>query len=344
MPKTRYIQRRRKKKFKGNAKVIIRVIIAIVLIATIILYITNKDQDSTQSQPDPKGTFQPIGVPVQVYNHTTDQTVEMDLEMYVYNVLSAEMPAGFSLEALKAQAVAARTLVAYKMDGHKCGRGDGAVVCTDFAHCQAYDDEDGQRKKWGDSYEEYSSKLWKAVNATRGQIICYDGQPIQVFYHSSAGEKTEDVQNVFSQALPYLQSVDSEEVQTSSAAYSDSVTLTNREFVTAINKLAQKQVITEDDLSSQIRVVSRFESGRVNQIKMGDVLFTGIQTRTALGLRSTNFTMSFSNDTVTINTLGYGHGVGMSQYGANEMAKEGKTYLEILTHYYTGVSVETAFN
>jgi stage II sporulation protein D len=338
-----YAQRRRARKRRRIAG-IFAVLIVLALFALGIAVYLSKDAGGSDTTPggtlSPADTFVPLGVPILVYDHQTEKTFELDLEQYTFNVLSAEMPAGYDPEALKAQAVAARTLAVYKMDGHPCAR-DGADVCTDYAHCQAYDDEAGQRAKWGSDYAQYTKKLWTAVNATRGEIITYNGQPITVFYHSTSGGRTEDAANVFSHGEPYLVSVQSTGEE-SAPRYKSTVTVSRAKFASKINALCPGAGLTASSVDDKVAVAARNDSGRVQTVKAGKKTLTGQQMRTLFDLNSTNFTLTFTDDNVAIQTIGYGHGVGMSQVGADAMAKNGSDYKEILTHYFKGVAVEKA--
>ena len=300
-------------------------------------YVTNEG-GRTGNQKTPEPTFEPLGVPVLVYDHKKDAVEEMDLELYTFRAMGAEMPPGYGMEALKAQAVASRTLAVYRMQGHPIGEG-GADVCTDYAHCQAYLDEADQRKYWGEDYEARCKRLWQAVNATRGEIITYGGAPIEVFFHSTSGGQTEDAQNVFSHGEPYLVGVSSAGEE-SAPKYKSTVNIPRAEFVQRINALCPAAKLSAGTLETGVRVLSRFASGRVQRVAAGKTALTGQQIRSLFDLNSTNFSFSFTDADVVIETIGYGHGVGMSQAGADAMAKRGAGYEEILTHYYQGVEIQ----
>lgn len=276
-------------------------------------------------------------VTVSLYDASIEKTVSLPLEEYVIGVVAAEMPASYEEEALKAQAVAARTYYYYKLKLGGCSK-TGADVCSLSNHCQAYANDEKLHEKWGDKYSEYYNKIKECVSSTAGEIITYDGAPIEVLYHSSSGGMTEDSQNVFSSARPYLKSVVSENEQTVSTNFYGSETVTTEKFKTVIEKNGGK-ISDVNKVSESIGKITRFESGRVNIIIIGGKEFTGKQVRGMFNLNSANFTISVNEDDVIFKTIGYGHGVGMSQTGADAMAKSGSTYKEILTHYYTGVSI-----
>ncbi|MDD4074853.1 MAG: stage II sporulation protein D [Eubacteriales bacterium] len=277
---------------------------------------------------------------VSVYDHRAEETVSMALEEYLVGVVAAEMPASFETEALKAQAVAARTYTLRRTED-ACGRG-GAQICTDSACCQAYRSLSALRENWGGAYEENLGKVQRAVWETAGQAAFYEGELIEALYHSSAGGQTEDAAHVFANDVPYLVSVDSpgEEV---SAAFHDTVRVSRKRFAKAVNQAWSGAGLKASSLHKQVKVRSRFASGRVDKVKLGKAEATGRELRKLFELNSANFTLEITADEVVFRTTGYGHGVGMSQYGANAMAKEGADYKEILAHYYAGITIDTAY-
>jgi stage II sporulation protein D len=284
----------------------------------------------------------PVGedVTVSVYMHETGEVRTMGLNAYLIGVVGGEMPAAFPLEALKAQAVAARTYTVRRLPaygGSPCGRG-GADICTDSTCCQSYKSDEALAARWGKNAGAYADKLREAVYGTGGEVAVYQGAPIEALYHSAAGGRTEDAQHVFSAAVPYLVGVDSPGEQ-DAAHYTDMQTFTAKAFVKAVNGEWSKAKLKTSKLKEQVAVLSRYESGQVESVRLGGITATGKQLRKALGLFSANFTIRVEGDEVTVTTKGYGHGVGMSQYGARAMALEGSDYIEILQHYYTGINV-----
>jgi stage II sporulation protein D len=280
---------------------------------------------------------------ITLYNHYTKTLEDMPLEEYVVGVVAAEMPSSFEMEALKAQAVAARTLAVRKLrsyGGRGCSKHKGADVCSEYIHCQAWIPESQQRKNWGDRYEENSQKIRQAVEETRGYIMTYMGEPIEVFFYSTSNGKTEDVAEVFSASLPYYKVVDSPGEE-GAPRYRATVSFTKQEFVRIFNSKYAKSGLTSSNLDKKIKILSRTDSGRVRDLKVGDIKVKGTEFRTLYGLNSTDFNFRFEKDKVHIDTIGYGHGVGMSQIGANAMAKQGYSFNDILEHYYRGVKIET---
>ncbi len=242
------------------------------------------------------------------------------LEEYVAGVVAAEMPAAFPEEALKAQAVAARTYQVRQMQA----AGSKAVL---YDVGQTYLSEQEQKEKWGESYALYAGKIRSAVRATAGEIMTYDGEPILAAFHAQSGGKTEDAENVWNSAVPYLKSVDSEE---------DRQAPNNETTVTiAAKTLAEKLGVAKNAVVS---VKRRTAAGYVAEVQAGDKTFSGREIRERLGLRSANFMIAKSGDSYIFTVHGYGHGAGMSQYGASFLAEQGKNYHEILRHYYTGIS------
>ena len=296
--------------------------------------VVKSNDASLEEQPPDAAQSQPVMLRVCV----GDQLEEMELEEYILRVVSAEMPASYDSEALKAQAVAARTYTLRKKLGGGCQKIEGAEICSDYTHCQAYCSEEDMRKKWGNDYEAYHEKIAQAVSQTAGQVLVYEGQPISALYFSSSGGMTESSEHVFGGQVPYLQSVSSP----GESDYAGAQTKKEFSYAEAAALISEKYPeakITEQNVKTSISILSRYESGRVENLKLGETTISGVKARQLFGLRSANFTISFGADKMTFETIGYGHGVGMSQAGANAMGKDGKTYQEILLHYYTGVAL-----
>ena len=263
------------------------------------------------------------------------EALTMSLTDYIIGVTAAEMPASYGLEALKAQAVAARTFTLKHVTGElRCK--SGRTVCTDPGCCQAFVTVEQMKKNWGSNFDKYYNKVRSAVVSTDGQVLVSGGELVTALYHSSSGGRTEDCEAVFAVALPYLVSVESEGEE-DSPEYMAVKTYSNEEFTRIINEKFPDAEMT--DPAKDVEVWQRTESGRIALIRLGGTVRTGQQLRTALKLHSTNAEFSFSGDTVKVTCYGFGHGVGMSQYGANAMAKQGAGYEEILKHYYTGVEL-----
>lgn len=255
---------------------------------------------------------------------------DMLLEEYLIGVVAAEMPASYESEALKAQAVAARTYTVRRMRAGGCS--NGGCVCTDSSHCQAYSSKSELQKKWGNNFDVYYGKVSSAVRATQGKIIEYEGEAIDALYHAGSGGATEDSENVYSSVVPYLRGVSS-----SGDEFEHTETFSRSEFISKANSKLSAG-LTDSNLNDSVKIISRYSSGRVENVRVGGAVISGKKMRSVFALRSANFKISIGND-VKITTYGYGHGLGMSQSGANQMAKEGSDYMDILNHYYTGISV-----
>lgn len=271
---------------------------------------------------------------------TKDNSIKkIKLDEYLYGVLSAEMPASYNLEALKAQAVVARTYTLYKIENNSNKHGE-ANICTDSTCCQAWISKEDRMAKWDEkNRDEYWNKITNAINSTKGQIITYEGKLINAFFHANSGGKTEPPINVWGgSGYPYLQTVETSGEEGYSQ-YKSEAEFTNEEL---LNKLKQKDSNIEIDFSKEdeIKVIERFESGRIKTIKFGNIEIAGVEARTLFGLRSANFEIERKDNKIKFTVYGYGHGVGMSQTGADSLAKQGKKYDEIIKHFYIDVEIE----
>ena len=271
-----------------------------------------------------------------------EETVRMSLFDYLVGVVAAEMPASYPEEALKAQAVAARTNLVYKKKireerpasaSHK-----DADICGNYAHCQAYANGERQREKWGDRYEEYLSAVKSAVRATDGEIVTSGGKPISAVFHSISSGKTENASDVWGSEIPYLHAVESP-WDREAGKYRTEVSLTEDEFKDVFLAKFPEAILPELP-EGWISAVTRSASGGIIEMTVGGVSLSGRAFRNLFGLRSANVEFAFDGGEITMITLGYGHGVGMSQAGARGMAAEGKTAEEILAWYYTGTETE----
>lgn len=264
---------------------------------------------------------------------------DMALSDYLQGVVRAEMPAGFELEALKAQAVAARTYTYYQLESKKSKHESGAALCDEPSCCEAYISEEKARENWGEKADEKMEKIRRAVEETDGIAILYEGKPILAAFHSSSAERTEDAAAAWSASVPYLRPVESPESEETVPNYFSEKAFTEEEFRTLFLKAYPKAKL-EGSAEEWIGSIAKDDSGYVETVKIGGVKLRGVEVRRIFSLRSACFTVTAKDCTVTFRTEGYGHGVGMSQYGANVLAKEGKDYKEILLWYYTDVTVE----
>ena len=299
-------------------------------------------ENVTQEQPEPEAEI--ITYDYQKYQtikllHSgSGQIEELPIDEYLYGVVSSEMPANYEAEALKAQAIVARTYTIYQIMNNS-GKHPGADICDNSSCCQAWISKDERLSKWAPEEAESNwNKIVDAVNSTSGKIITYQNKPINAFFHSNSGGKTESSLNIWGGIdYPYLKSVETagEEGYTQ---YSSEAKFTKEEL---LNKLKEKYEDCEIDYSQEncIQILEYTTSGRVKTIKFGNKEIAGTEARTILGLRSTNFTFTISGDEIIFSVIGYGHGVGMSQTGADALAKSGSNCEEIIKHFYTDVEI-----
>ena len=266
---------------------------------------------------------------------------ETTVAEYLPGVVRGEMPAVFEPAALAAQAVAERTYIFYHLRGGPKAAHPDADVCTDPSCCSAWLSLEAARERWGDHFEEYNAKIQRAVEETDGQIILYQGVPILAAFHSSSAGATANSGEVWVSDLPYLRSVASPESGDSVPNYYSAVTLSADEFRSTF-LASHPDADLSGDAGGWITDVTQNDSGRVEHLTVGGVTVTGGEVRGLFGLRSTSFTVSAEGEEITFRVTGYGHGVGMSQYGANELARQGKSWQEILQWYYTDVTIGPA--
>ena len=249
--------------------------------------------------------------------------ITLELEEYLIGVIGAEMPASFNIEALKAQAIASRTYALKRINEGK--------ILTDTVSTQSYKDNNQLKAIWGSDYNKYYSKIQDVVNITKEKYISYNNYYIDAIYHSTNNGYTEDPINVWGYSIPYLKSVSSP-WDKSATSYLQTVF----KDITSVNNALGSFITNE----SSINVISRTTNGSINYIEINGIVYNGKTLRETLGLRSTDFDIAFEYDNIIFVTRGYGHQVGMSQYGANGMAKEGYTYAEILNHYYPNTIIK----
>lgn len=258
--------------------------------------------------------------------------VELPLETYVAGVVAAEIPNDFPEEAIRAQAVAARTYAVYKLSRGRPEVHPDADLCDDYRHCAAYRDIAVETAAGSDL-----SRVQQAVEDTAGEILTYDGAPIAAVFHCVSGPRTEAAKDVWGEDIPYLQSA----VSPGGSAYSgyeDAVTVSADDFRAAVaDAFPSADVSGAPDTWFKASV--RSAAGGIITVQLGGVTVEGTAVRELFGLQSANFTITTTADSITFHTIGYGHGVGLSQYGAKYMAEQGSGYQEILSHYYQGAKL-----
>lgn len=279
---------------------------------------------------------------VSVYLSKSGQVETLPLEDYVTGVVAAEMPAEFELEALKAQAIAARTFIVRRLaDGDTSGVPDHKAVVTDTVSHQAYISKEALEREWkakGKTAE--LSKLQQAVKETRNTIMTYKGKPITASFFSTSNGYTENSEDYWKADIPYLRSVASPWDKQLAPGYEETVTISRTDFLKKLG--LTREAIPVSASKPFIQILSTTEGHRIKEISIGSSVFSGRDVREKLGLRSSEFTWKTSGGNIMITTYGYGHGVGMSQWGADGMAKEGNTATQILKHYYTGIEFQQA--
>lgn len=269
---------------------------------------------------------------IRVKRENKNEIVEVPFENYIVGVVSAEMPVSFEIEALKAQAVAARTYALKRMIDNKNKEYD----IVDTVANQVYYDNEELKNRWKDKYEENINKVKKIIIDTKGEYLVYDNEIIDAFFFSTSVGKTENSEEVFIEKLPYLRSVESNWDANTSPVFTEKKVFNLKSFYYLLGiKYNQKL---------NIEILKTTSTGRIKKIKINGKELTGSDVASKLGLRSSFFNIEKNNENIIIITKGYGHGVGMSQYGANGMAKEGYSYDQILKHYYQGVEIKKIKN
>lgn len=275
---------------------------------------------------------------VKVLHTKTNNIEEINLDEYLYGVVSAEMPASFEKEALKAQSIVARTYTIYKII-HNGGKHETADICDNSNCCQAWISKEDRLSKWEEIEREGNwNKIVQAVNETKGKIITYNGEPINAFFHSNSGGSTETPINVWGgSGYPYLQTVETSG-EDSYTQYKSEVTISKEELVNKMKEKYEDFSINFEEINA-IQILEYTEAKRVKTIKIGNKNLSGVEVRTIFTLKSANFTVNIEDNNIKFSVIGYGHGVGMSQTGADSLAKQGKSCEEIIMHFYTGVNV-----
>ena len=300
--------------------------------------ITNENVSVNEIPEEPKQEYEynKYGT-IKLLHKETSEIQEVNIDEYLYSVVSAEMPASYSEEALKAQAIVARTYTIYKVLNKKH---ENADICDDYSCCQAWISKEERLEKWNDNERDSNwQKICEAVDSTKGKIVTYNNQPINAFFHSNSGGTTEEPINVWGGGnYPYLQSVETSGEDTYSQ-YSSEVVFSQSAL---LEKLKEKYSDISIDFSKEddLKILEYTNSGRVKTVKFGNHELSGVEARTIFGLKSAKFEIIKDNNNIKFSVTGYGHGVGMSQTGADAMAKQGNTCEEIIKHFYTGIEIK----
>lgn len=275
---------------------------------------------------------------IKLFHEKTGEIEELPIDQYLYGVVSAEMPANFEIEALKAQAIVARTYTVYKIQNNG-SKHQGADICDNASCCQAWITKEERLNRWDEEVrEEYWNKIVNAVDSTKGKIITYEGAPINAFFHSNSGGSTEIPLNVWGgSGYPYLQVV-STAGEDAYSQYNSELELTQNEVIEKI-KAVHSEFEMDFSKEDAIQILEYTESGRIKTIKFGNVNLSGVEARNIFGLRSAKFSVQKIEDKIKFTVTGYGHGVGMSQTGADALAKQGSSFEDIIKHFYVGVEI-----
>lgn len=330
-------------------KLIGYIVLGVIILTIIIPVFIVKGCDLIQREEGriigdlPQGDIQ-----ISVYNHRTQKGMTLGLEEYLVGVVGAEMPVIFDIEALKAQAVAARTYTLKRLQSFGATPNEAHPqydLCTDHTHCQAWISKEDRIQAWKEDknlglldHVTLWNKLVDSVASTMGEVITYDGDLIDPLFHSTSGGKTENSEDYFTARVPYLRSVDSG-YEDASPHLLTKATMTIKEFIDKLKKEYPDIKIDGKKIEKEIRILDHTEGGKIRRIQIGNKTLSGREAREALGLKSSDFTVEVKGNTMTFHVVGYGHGVGMSQFGADGMAKQGSDYKAILKHYYQGVEL-----
>ncbi len=312
-------------------------VLLVLLPAALVFYFSPVDSVVLEKPPRASAATTDAPQPMIKVYRTEKKTIEtVPLESYIEGVVSAEMPAEFELEALKAQALAARTYIIRRLkEGNFDDVPAGAHVLDTIKH-QVYMDDQQCREKWGAQYEWKRARIHQAVRETAGVVLTYQGQPIDATFFSTSNGFTENADEYWNKPIPYLRSVASP-WDRQSPRFEERTVMTASELEQKLGVILDAQSISN---GSWYTVLERTTGNRISKIRIGNKEFTGKDIRERLGLNSSDFSMELLNGRVTITTHGYGHGVGMSQWGANGMAKAGKNAEQIVKYFYQGVSLE----
>jgi len=280
---------------------------------------------------------------IKVYFHLSKKVEQVDFEEYVKGVVAAEMPASYHIEALKAQAVAARTYAYNKIvsGGRNIPEHNGADICTDSAHCEAWISKNEALAKWPDSKaNSYWDRISWAIKSTDGEMVYYENEIANPVFHANSGGKTEDSEDAWNGvAVPYLRAVQSPGEE-SSSSYSSHVEILVSDFIQKLKKFNADFNVDSKKVYQSIKIIDYTGGSRVKNISIGNKTFKGTDIRNIFNLKSTNFTVEKKEEKIIFKVKGFGHGVGLSQCGADVLAKKGYSYKDILAYYYKGIKVK----
>jgi len=307
----------------------------VIIVPTLITYIfrdTGKTYENEYEEIEKVEVVSPELIENIIVEDTEKQSkFTLKLEEYIKGVVAAEMPVLFEDEALKAQAVAARTYAVKHIKENEDIKAENIG--------QAYISVEEMKKRWGNNFENYYNKISNAVDSTRGQIMIFENQPIEAVFHSTSRGITEEAQNVWGHSLPYIKSVNSSFDQ-KAPDFEYTTQMSKKEVMKKIkNNFDNVNNINENNIVKNINILSKTEAGYVKEVNVFGNIISGVEFRKLFSLRSADFQISQNASNIIFKTKGYGHGAGMSQYGAEFMAQDGKKYDEILKYYYFGIEI-----
>lgn len=318
-------------------KILFYLVFIVILIIIMPMIFTNlyKTEEVISEEMEEKFDYGKYNI-IRLFHTETGEVEELDLDTYLYGVVSSEMPASFEMEALKAQSIVARTYTVYQIKNG--GKHENADLCDSALCCQAWITKENRMARWEENLrEEYWNKIVKAVNETKGKFILYNGEPINALFHSNSGGTTELSVNVWGGDFPYFQTVETsgEDAYTS---FTSGMEVSKDEVVRI---MLEKYSNFEIDFSKQecIKILERTDSGRVKKIQIGNTEISGTEARILFKLKSAKFDFEIDENSVKFSVLGYGHGVGLSQCGSDALAKQGKKCEEIIKFYYKDVEI-----
>lgn len=323
-------------------KIVLYFVFVMILIFTMPIVFTDKF-DKTEEVANPeveepqyeKADYGDLST-INLLHSDTGEVETIEFDTYLYGVVSAEMPASYELEALRAQAIVARTYTIYKIaNGSKH---ENAHICDSSLCCQAWISKENRLARWEENLrEEYWKKIVDSVDSTSGKYVTYQGEPINAFFHSNSGGQTELPVNVWGGSFPYLQIV-STSGEENYNGYSSEVVVSKDELIQKMLEKYSNFQINFDEVNC-IQILDLTESSRVKTMKIGNVSLSGVEARKIFGLKSAKFNFEIIGDTVKFSVTGYGHGVGLSQNGADSLAKQGMNYEQIIKYYYKDVEI-----
>lgn len=329
-------------------KVIFSIVFCLVFIFTVSILLVGINKNSIRILPKIKYEFNKKNSlnknTIDVYISSSKKIININLEDYIVGVVCSEMPVEFDKEALKAQAVAARTFAVAHIESYGGKKYEGAhgANVTDSIDCQVYMGKEERLNKWpADKKDEYWNKVSEAVKETSGQVLMYNNKLVmEPYYFAVSSGETEDAKEVLGEDIQYLKSVSSPGEE-SVKKYKSKVSINYISFINKINDAFPKSKLNLSNVKNNVEILSRNKTGSVKSIRVGNTTMTGSKFRSIIGLNSTNFKINSNVTGFQFDCTGYGHGLGMSQWGAQAMAKKGSKYDEILKHYYTGIKIET---